>query len=57
MNLASTMSIETVAAARMKPPSRFGDKAFEWLTLGMALAVILLVFLIGWELADRKSVV
>ena len=39
----------------MTPPSRFGDKAFEWLTLGMALVVILLVFLIGWQLARGSS--
>jgi ABC-type phosphate transport system permease subunit len=38
------------AAIRMKPPSRFGDKAFEWLTLAMALTVVLLVILIGWQL-------
>ena len=34
----------------MAPPSRFGDKAFEWLTLAMALAVVLLVILTGWQL-------
>jgi phosphate transport system permease protein len=55
MNVASTMSLQTAVAARMKPPSRFGDKAFEWLTLGMALVVILLVFLIGWQLARGSS--
>ena len=27
-------------AAKMKPPSRFGDKAFEALTLAMALVVV-----------------
>ncbi len=43
------------AASRMAAPSRFGDKAFEWLTLGMALAVILLVFLIGWQLARGST--
>jgi phosphate transport system permease protein len=49
-------SIQVGAApARMAPPSRFGDKAFEWLTLGMALVVILLVFLIGWQLARGSS--
>ncbi|MGI8438471.1 MAG: phosphate ABC transporter permease subunit PstC [Chthoniobacterales bacterium] len=37
---------------RLPPPSRFGDRAFEWLTLGMALAVLLLVILVGWELAE-----
>ena len=35
----------------MPPPARFADKAFEWLTLIMALAVVLLVFLVGWQLA------
>ena len=38
------------ARARMSPPSRFGDKAFEWLTLAMAFAVVLLIILVGWEL-------
>lgn len=46
---------ERSAPARMAPPSRFGDKAFEWLTLGMAMVVILLVFLIGWQLARGSS--
>src|ERR1043166_458832 len=36
----------------MSPPSRFGDKAFYWLTLSMAFAVVLLVILIGWELGQ-----
>jgi len=40
------------AQARMSPPSRFGDKAFYWLTLSMAFAVVLLVILIGWELGQ-----
>jgi len=39
----------------MAPPSRFGDKAFEWLTLGMALVVILMIFLIGWQLTRGSS--
>jgi len=34
----------------MTPPSPFGDKAFEWLTFSMALAVVVLVVLIGWQL-------
>ncbi len=34
----------------MTPQSRFGDKAFEWLTFSMALAVVMLVVLIGWQL-------
>ncbi len=56
MNVAAEMSIQPgAAAAQMKPPSRVGDKAFEWLTLGMAVAVIVLVFLIGWQLAGGSS--
>src|SRR5215470_17833199 len=38
------------AQARMSKPSRFGDKAFEWLTLAMAFAVVLLIILVGWQL-------
>ena len=44
------------AAAAMKRPSRFGDKAFEWLTLAMALTVVVLIILIGWQLWIRSSV-
>lgn len=40
------------AQARMSTPSRFGDKAFYWLTLGMAFVVVLMVLLIGWELGQ-----
>src|SRR5256886_14731812 len=43
------------AAAAMKRPSHFGDRAFEWLTLAMALAVVVLVFLVGWQLARGSS--
>ena len=39
------------AAAQMKVPSRFGDRAFECLTLTMGMAVVALVFLVGWQLA------
>jgi phosphate transport system permease protein len=51
----STITVEEAdaiqtARARMSPPSRFGDKAFEWLTLAMAFAVALLIILVGWEL-------
>ncbi len=56
MALAAQMSIEESAVcARMRPPSRFADKAFEWLTMTMALTVILLVVLIGWRLARGAS--
>ncbi len=46
---------EMRAGAKMARPSRYADKAFEWLTLGMAMAVIVLVFLIGWQLARGSS--
>jgi len=41
-------------AMQMAPPSRLGDRAFEWLTAGMAMAVLALVILVGWQLA-RES--
>src|SRR6059036_57209 len=44
------------AAAAMKRPSRFGDKAFEWLTLAMAMAVVVLIILIAWQLWIGSSV-
>lgn len=40
---------------RMSPPSAVGDRIFKWLTLAMALAVVALVFLVGWELARGSS--
>src|SRR6266404_9007444 len=40
---------------RMAPPSGVGDKVFKWLTLVMALAVVALVFLVGWQLARGSS--
>lgn len=39
----------------MAPSSRFADRAFEWLTLAMAMAVVVLVFLVGWQLARGSS--
>src|SRR5437764_13480368 len=41
---------------RMARPSRFGDKAFEWLTLAMALTVVLLIILTGWQVWIGSSV-
>src|SRR5881394_1302309 len=43
------------ARQAMAAPSRFGDKAFEWLTLAMALALVVLVVLLGWELWGGSS--
>jgi phosphate transport system permease protein len=42
---------EAELEVRVAPPSRLGDRAFEWLTLAMSLAVVALVFLVGWQLA------
>jgi phosphate transport system permease protein len=39
----------------MSPPSRIGDKAFEWLTLAMAFAVVVLIILVGWQLWSGSS--
>src|SRR5882724_4447655 len=44
------------AAAAMTRPSRFGDKAFEWLTLAMALTVVVLIILIGWQLWSGSAI-
>jgi phosphate transport system permease protein len=38
----------------MARASRLGDKAFEWLTATMALVVVVLVFLVGWQLASES---
>jgi phosphate transport system permease protein len=38
-------------AIELRPRSRFGDRAFEWLTLAMSLVVVSLIFLVGWQLA------
>src|SRR3954469_12704067 len=50
MPFAVTTSHQSRARSIMAPPARFADKLFEWLTLLMALAVVALVFLVGWEL-------
>jgi phosphate transport system permease protein len=56
MAVAASMAVEERSAqARMAPPSRLGDKAFEWLTLAMALTVVVLVILIGWQLWRGSS--
>src|SRR5215217_3659410 len=46
---------ERTAQARMTPPCPIGDKAFEWLTLAMALGVVVLVVLLGWQLWNGSS--
>src|ERR1044072_5340533 len=51
MAVATSMAVEEPSAQeRMARPSRLGDKAFEWVTLAMALSVLALVILVGWQL-------
>src|SRR5436189_5714415 len=51
MAVAASIAVEEHSVQeRMASPSRFGDKAFEWLTLAMALTVVVLIILIGWQL-------
>src|SRR5947209_9000632 len=52
---ASIAGEDRSAQARMASPSRWGDKAFEWLTLAMAMAVVVLIILIGWQLWQGSS--
>src|SRR6476469_1694722 len=49
------LQFEKRAQVLLKPPSHFGDRAFQWLTLAMALAVVVLVFLVGWQLARGST--
>src|SRR2546426_7600253 len=56
--MAITASIaveESSAQARMARPSRFGDKSYQWLTLAMAMAVVVLIILTGWQLWRGSS--
>ena len=45
-----TLPVDTTPI-KLAPPSRWGDRVFEWLTLAMALVVVALVFVVGWQLA------
>jgi phosphate transport system permease protein len=45
------VTTQSAAASRAAVPSHFGDRAFRWLTLLMALSVFILIALIGYELA------
>jgi phosphate transport system permease protein len=53
MSAASSIALaeRTSAAVQMKAPSRFGDRAFEFITLTMGMAVVALIVLVGWQLA------
>jgi phosphate transport system permease protein len=46
------MNLKTTAA---KTGPHFGDSAFKWLTLCMALSIFVLVALIGFELASGSK--
>jgi phosphate transport system permease protein len=51
MALAASIAVEERSVReKMASPSRLGDRAFEWLTLAMALTVVVLIILIGWQL-------
>ena len=43
---------ETAKQKTSSAAGQFGDRAFHWLTLMMALAIFVLVLLIGWELVQ-----
>ena len=58
MSRAATLEREKTAAPRMKAPSRLGDRLFEGLTLCMAVTVLVLICVVGWQLwsGSRESV-
>ncbi len=39
----------------MSPHSGVGDTAFEWITLAMAMSVLVLIVVVGYELASKSS--
>jgi phosphate transport system permease protein len=45
-----------MAITTAKTTPHFGDRAFHWLTLLMALSVFALIALIGWELAHGSGI-
>ena len=55
--MADSISIEPKSAPADRPLTRgkFGDHAFKWLTLLMALSVFVLIVLIGYELAHGST--
>jgi phosphate transport system permease protein len=48
-------AIQPTATVRMRGGSHFGDRAFRWLTLCMALSIFVLIALIGLELANGSK--
>src|SRR5215471_5780930 len=56
MAVATSIAVEELSVReRMARPSRFGDKAFQWLTLAMAFSVVVLIILTGWQLYHGSS--
>ena len=47
--------MQPTATVRMHGSSHFGDRAFRWLTLFMALSIFVLIALIGFELANGSK--
>ena len=44
------LSASAAGAVKMARPSRLGDRLFKWLTLGMALSVLVLIVVVGLKL-------
>src|SRR5437899_12441157 len=56
MAVAASMAVEERSAqTRMALSSRLGEKAFEWLTLAMAMVLVVLVILVSWQLWRGSS--
>jgi phosphate transport system permease protein len=47
---------QSAASAKKFAAGHFGDPAFKWLTLLMALSVFVLIALIGWKLAGGSGI-
>ena len=47
---------QSAASAKKSAAGHFGDPAFKWLTLLMALSVFVLIALIGWKLAGGSGI-
>lgn len=50
MTNATAPQLQPLDQLRLAPPSRWEDRLFKWLTLAMALAVVILIVLVGWKL-------
>ena len=47
--------MQPTATVRVHGGSHFGDRAFRWLTLFMALSIFVLIVLIGFELTNGSK--